>query len=268
MSSDQRRACRLRVPEGQNEAVVKAKGREVAVRLINTSATGFLFTCAELQAQQGDILPLFTEGGCFEVRVAFVRPGDEGCECGVERLRELVDESAVHQTNWLHLVFPRYHNIGLVGTGGLAITAGLLIGLIVLGGISLADVHNAKQSFAPVVEVRQFANRVAENLQHAISSFSPAPGTAPKVPAVAAEPSMAVVLLNRWQQDGGRQLAADLELTEQQLKQLGGLLTSVEMAGSDNADKSASVESRLEEILTDEQRAKIEANSSVKPIPR
>ena len=259
MSSDQRRACRLRVPEGQNQAVVKAKGREVSVRLINTSATGFLFTCPALEVDQGEILQLFTDGGCFEVRVAFGRPGGEGCECGVERVRELVDESAVHQTNWLHVMFPRYHHVGLVGTGGLVITGLLLIGLIVIGAMALSDNGKSKQSFGPVEEVRQLASRIGENLQYAISSIRPSAKTAPNLPAPPAEPPMAVVLLNRWQQDGGRQLAADLGLTEDQIRQLGDLFASKDTTGNDDADTLRAVESRVTEILTPDQRAKMAA---------
>src|SRR5438552_19101389 len=101
MSSDQRASFRFPVPSGHEQAVLRVGRRDVDVRVVNTSATGFLLAVPQLEVKEGDVLRLLTETGWSEVRVAFVGNSGEECRLGVERIRDLASELDQSPFQWL-----------------------------------------------------------------------------------------------------------------------------------------------------------------------
>lgn len=145
MGDERRRWFRCKVPEGTDQAVLRAGVRDILVRLINTSAGGFSAACTgPLNAQLNDILQLKTAAGWFEVRIIYLEQQQDATQLGLERVRDLGDHL---KRNWSDLMFD------LVGgrLGAAALATALLAGLLL--GASLL-----RQSRQPAADEAQAAS--------------------------------------------------------------------------------------------------------------
>lgn len=260
MLSEQRGAFRVHVPVGQDEAVLRLGGRDVVVRIVNISATGFALDCPQLNVHGGDLLRLHTSAGWSEVRIVFVELNDGGCRLGVETVRDLSNESDHATTDWRYLLLLPYHQVG--GAGGLLIVSGLLVALVVIGVPLLANVWPPAKNF----DVSSAVNRLATQLvkdSPPKSSVSSTPVTRTVVPSPSFQPSPARVsqpatpatgitstrFVELWRLGRVDELSARLRLSETQVQQLSDLLAPRVGASDDPTE----IQQRLAEILTAEQ---------------
>jgi hypothetical protein len=252
MSSDQRAAFRFTVPLGQDQAVLRIGRKNISVRLINTSATGFLLACPKLAVADGDVLQLRTSAGWSEIRIAFIDANDEGCRLGVERVRDIVD--ARQRIDWVHLLFLPYHQIG--GAGGLIIMGGLLVALLAIGAPFAAEYWPPARRFDLSPTVSGLSDRVAKALWRPApaggSSWQPSPT---RISRVAANPTRtaAAKFAQSWRAGNAGELSARLRLSSAQIRLLNELLAARSAATAEDNANAAPFEQQLAEILTEDQ---------------
>jgi hypothetical protein len=258
------------VPDNQGQAALCTGAKKVAARLINVSATGFLVACQGLEAREGDLFQLVTGLERTEVRVVFFELHEGESRLGLERVREILNDSDLPRTSWLHSLIPFYEtNAG--GIGGLVAGGGLLVGLVILCALCLADSRSSNGNFLKVPAVSKYATRVADNVRQALSSVAQAPASSPTArplpassrlafsPVQSSRPPSQVtattarLFAERWQQGDAAKIFARLNLSAAQVRHLDQLLANQRTAGAINNRELSEIELQLTEILTAEQ---------------
>lgn len=281
MSANQRRAFRLPVPDEQSHARLVAGGRRFSARLINTSATGFLLECPNVDVKQGDLIRLFTISGGYEVRAVFVGSDAGASRIGVEVIRDLPEDLPA-QAGWLHLVLPRSAANALAGNGGLLLTGLLVVGFVVVISLAIAGQGPFEGGFEPISDLASEVDRVTGDFVSGLftdnEAKTPAPTVFPRPTAssttsplpVPAE--LATLFTDEWRKGKARQLRDYLELTQDQIRKLDDLFAR--RAAPDNSTalqpggESARVDQELANILTDEQKSKLESLRDASTTPR
>jgi hypothetical protein len=136
MSREHRSSVRFSLPQGQDEAVVRAGPRTVSAKILNASATGFLLQCPKLDAVAGDDLLVATSAGKCEVRVAFSETTDDETRLGVERIRDLEEPVSTGLSFPWYSFLPGYNQAG--GPGNIA-TAIVALAVMVGGAVYLVQ---------------------------------------------------------------------------------------------------------------------------------
>jgi len=125
---------------------------EINVRIVNTSATGFLLACQTLDAAKGDLLQLRTATGWSEVRIAHIEPYGEAWRLGVEHVRDLCSSQP---TDWRYLLVCSYRYAKTAC--GLLLLCGLLIAFFAMVAPLLAIVWPPAKNFDPSPTLQEFA---------------------------------------------------------------------------------------------------------------
>jgi hypothetical protein len=150
MSSENRSACRIPVPPGQEQGLLIWRGARQSVQIVNRSATGYLVECPAIEVDEGMVLKLVSASGTCEVRVRHVRTGEtEGrFRLGLELVQEVLEDEGP-RTSVLHLLLPpRYARS--TGGAGVSAMACFVVATIVGSAIALSNhdpTHRAGSSW-------------------------------------------------------------------------------------------------------------------------
>jgi hypothetical protein len=92
MTEEQRDSYRCATINDEQKAVLKIRGRDVVVRLLDQSAGGFSVSSRKrLRVRKGQRLLVRTSGGWFEAEVAYREVIDRETRVGLERVADLPD---------------------------------------------------------------------------------------------------------------------------------------------------------------------------------